>query len=97
MEGYLSEYLPIAIFMALAIGLFIAFIVGAVVVGSQNLILKSSPLMNVALMPLMILASRLMYGFIWSLFCLLSLIWKLPFYSHGPLRSVILAPLGSGQ
>jgi NADH-quinone oxidoreductase subunit A len=36
MEGYLSEYLPIAIFMALAIGLSIAFVVGAVVVGSQK-------------------------------------------------------------
>ena len=36
MEGYLSEYLPIAIFMVLAIGLSIAFVVGAVVVGSQK-------------------------------------------------------------
>ena len=36
MEGYPSEYLPIAIFMALAIGLSIAFVVGAVVVGSQK-------------------------------------------------------------
>ena len=36
MDGYLSEYLPIAVFMALAIGLSIAFVVGALVVGSQK-------------------------------------------------------------
>ena len=36
MDGYLSEYLPIAVFMALAIGLSIAFVVGALVVGSKK-------------------------------------------------------------
>ena len=36
MESYLSEYLPIAVFMAIAIGLSVAFVIGAFVVGSQK-------------------------------------------------------------
>ena len=36
MEAYLSEYLPIAVFMAIAIGLSVAFVIGAFVVGSQK-------------------------------------------------------------
>ena len=36
MESYLSEYLPIAVFMAIAIGLSAAFVISAFVVGSQK-------------------------------------------------------------
>ena len=36
METYLSEYLPIAVFMAIAIGLSAAFVISAFVVGSQK-------------------------------------------------------------
>ena len=36
MDSYLAEYLPIAVFMAIAIGLSLAFVIGAFVVGSQK-------------------------------------------------------------
>ena len=36
MDAYLGDYLPIAIFMAIAISLSLAFILSAVVVGSQK-------------------------------------------------------------
>ena len=36
MESYLSEYLPIAVFMVIAIGLSAAFVISAFVVGSQK-------------------------------------------------------------
>ena len=36
MDIYLAEYLPIAVFMAIAIGLSLAFVIGAFVVGSQK-------------------------------------------------------------
>ena len=36
MESYLNEYLPIAVFMAIAIGLSAAFVISAFVVGSQK-------------------------------------------------------------
>ena len=36
MESYLSEYLPIAVFMIIAIGLSAAFVFSAFVVGSQK-------------------------------------------------------------
>ena len=36
MDTYLAEYLPIAVFMAIAIGLSLAFVIGAFVVGSQK-------------------------------------------------------------
>ena len=36
METYLSEYLPIAIFFAIAIGLSAAFVIGSLIVGQQK-------------------------------------------------------------
>jgi NADH-quinone oxidoreductase subunit A len=36
MDTYLSQYLPIAVFMGLAIGLSLAFVIGALIIGSQK-------------------------------------------------------------
>ena len=36
MDAYLGDYLPIAIFMAIAIALYLAFVLSAFVVGSQK-------------------------------------------------------------
>jgi NADH-quinone oxidoreductase subunit A len=36
MSSYLAEYLPIAVFLAIAIGLSLAFVIGSVIVGAQR-------------------------------------------------------------
>ena len=73
MDGYLSEYLPIAVFMALAIGLSIAFVVSALVVGSQKPDIEKLTAYECGFDAFDDSANPLMYVFIWSLSCLLSL------------------------
>jgi NADH-quinone oxidoreductase subunit A len=36
MSSYLAEYLPIAVFLAIAIGLSLAFVIGSVIVGARR-------------------------------------------------------------
>lgn len=80
----LSQYLPVLVFII------VALILGAVMIGAGSLLSKHSPNsaknspMSVVLAPLKAPIFRLMYGFIWWLFYLLFLIWKQHSFSLGP-------------
>ena len=52
MDSFLGEYLPIAVFFAIAIGLSLAFVVSAYVFGNQRPDSEKRLHMNVGLTPL---------------------------------------------
>ena len=96
-EIFLGEYLPIAVFFAIAIGLSAAFVLSALCWATNGLMKKKWRPMNVGLTHLMTHGGNLMCGFIWSLSYLLFSTWKWRFYSHGQLPLAGLACLDSGQ
>ena len=79
MDGYLSEYLPIAVFMALAIGLSIAFVIGALVVGSQKPDIEKLTAYECGFDAFDDSRKPFDVRFVWSLSCLLSDL-KSPFF-----------------
>ena len=83
MADYLGEYLPIAVFMAIAIGLSGAFIIGSFLVGSQKPDIEKLTAYECGFDAFDDRASLLMFGSIWWLFYLSFLTLKLRFCFRG--------------
>ena len=97
MDIVLAEYLPIAVFMAIAIGLSLAFVIGAFVVGSQKPDIEKLTAYECGFDAFD--DSRKPFDVRFYLVAILFIIFDLksPFCSHGPLLWEILVCSASGQ